>query len=84
MAQQTNFVKFSIMQIKILNNWFDKFIFVYEIKSQTLANANRRSVYFWDTLCKKNQNFKAKLKNVILVLKEELENLKNLNWTIWI
>ena len=53
MAQQTNFVKLSIMQIKILNNWFGKFIFVYEIKSQTLANANRRSVHFWDTLCKK-------------------------------
>ena len=60
MAQQTNFVKLSIMQIKILNNWFGKFIFVYEIKSQTLANANRRSVHFWDTLCKTNQNLKAK------------------------
>ena len=79
MAQQTNFVKLSIMQIKILNNWFGKFIFVYEIKRQTLANANRRSVYFWDSLCKNNQNFKAKWQNVILVLKEALENLKNIN-----
>ena len=60
MAQQTNFVKLSIMQIKILNNWFGKFIFVYEIKSKTLDNANRRSVHFLDTLCKNNQNFKAK------------------------
>ena len=59
MAQQTNFVKLSIMQIKILNNWLGKFIFVYEIKIQTLANTNRRSVYFWDTLCKTNQNLKA-------------------------
>ena len=59
MAQQTNFVKLSIMQIKILNNWYGKFILIYEIKSQTLANANRRSIHFWDTLCKKNQNLIA-------------------------
>ena len=57
MAQQTNFVKLSIMQIKILNNLFGKFILVYEIKRQTFANANRRSVHFLDTLCKKNSKF---------------------------
>ena len=79
MAQQTNFVKLSIMQIKIWNNWFGKFIFVYGIKSQTLAYANRRSVHFWDTLCKTIQNLKAKLQKVILVLKEALENFKNIN-----
>ena len=60
MALGTNFVKLSIMQIKILSHWFGKFIFVYEIKSQTLANANRRSVYLWNTVCKTNQNLKAK------------------------
>ena len=60
MALGTNFVKLSIMQIKILSHWFGKFIFVYEITSQTLANANRRSVYLWNTVCKTNQNLKAK------------------------
>ena len=41
------------MQIKILNNWFGKFIFVSEIKRQTLANANWRIVHFWDIFGKK-------------------------------
>ena len=35
-------------------------------------------------LAKKNQNFKAKLQKVILVLKEALENLKTINKKIWI
>ena len=56
MAQQTNFVKLSIMQNKILNNWLGKFIFVYEIQSQTLANANRRSVLLF---AKKTSKFKS-------------------------
>ena len=62
MAQITNFVKLSIMQIEILNIWFGKPILVYEyeMKSQTWANANRRIVHFWATLCKKTQNLKAK------------------------
>ena len=85
MAQQTNFVKLSIMKIKILNNWFGKFIFVYETQSQTLANANRRSVHLWDTLCKTTSKFQSKITKVILVLKEALENLKKyINWKIWI
>ena len=32
MAQQTNFVKLSIMPIEIVNIWFGKPILLYEIK----------------------------------------------------
>ena len=53
LAQQTNFVKLSIMQINILSFWLGKPILLYVIKSQTLTNANQRSIHFWATLCEK-------------------------------
>ena len=45
MAQQTNFVKLNIMQIKILSFWLSKPILLNEIKSQTWTNANQRSIH---------------------------------------
>ena len=58
MAQQTNFVKLSIMQIKILCFWLGKPILLYEIKCQTWTNAYQRGIHFWATLFK--NNLKAK------------------------
>ena len=46
MAQQTNFVKLSIMQIEWLNFRLGETILVFEMKSQTWTNANRRSIQF--------------------------------------
>ena len=48
------------MQIEILNFWLSKPILVYEIKSQTLTNANRRSYISELLFAKKTQNLKAK------------------------
>ena len=60
MAQQTNFVKLSIMQIEILNIWFGKPILVYEIKSQTWATPID-GVYISELpFAQKTQNLKAK------------------------
>ena len=52
MAQQTNFVKLSIMQIKILSFWLGKPILLYKIKRQTCTNANQR-VYISELLFSK-------------------------------
>ena len=58
MAQQTNFVKLSIMQIEVLNFWFGKPILVYEIKAK-LGQTPIDGVYISELLfANKNSKFK--------------------------
>ena len=60
-----------------------KIILVFEIKSQTWINANRRSIHFLVILCAKIQILKAKSQKVKFVLKElEKYKLKNLNLNV--
>ena len=78
MAQHTNFVKLSIMQIKILSFWLGQPSLLYEIKRQAWTNANPRSIHFWATLCEKTSILKSLITKVLLVLKEALKNVKPL------